>query len=79
MKPIVIRLVQIKKNHLSRISIITNAFIIALTSEFIPKMVYRGFYSDDGSLHGYVNFSLAYFDMKDLDSVSKTRSEGCLP
>ena len=56
---------------LGRLSIITNAFIIALTSEFIPKLVYRSFYSQDGSLHGYVNFSLSYFDMKDLDPESK--------
>ena len=33
---------------LGRISIITNAFIIALTSEFIPKAVYRTFHSPDG-------------------------------
>ena len=56
---------------LGRLSIITNAFIIALTSEFIPKLVYRSFYSQDGSLHGYVNFSLSYFDMKDLDPDSR--------
>jgi len=56
---------------LGRISIITNAFIIALTSEIIPKLVYRNFYSSDGSLTGYVNFTLAYFDMKDLDPLSK--------
>ena len=55
---------------LGRISIITNAFIIALTSEFIPKMVYRGFYSQDGSLHGYVNFSLSYMDMAHYDPKS---------
>lgn len=55
---------------LGRISIITNAFIIALTSEFIPKMVYRGFYSPDGSLHGYVNFSLSYMDMAHYDPAS---------
>ena len=55
---------------LGRISIISNAFIIALTSEFIPKMVYRGFYSEDGSLHGYVNFSLSYMDMAHYDPAS---------
>ena len=55
---------------LGRISIITNAFIIALTSEFIPKAVYRGFYSDDGSLNGYVNFTLSYFDPSDMDRSS---------
>ena len=60
---------------LGRISIITNAFIIALTSEFIPKMVYRGFYSKDGSLHGYVNFSLSYFDMDHHDQDSRLHPE----
>ena len=55
---------------LGRISIISNAFIIALTSEIIPKMVYRGFYSEDGSLHGYVNFSLSYMDMAHYDPAS---------
>ena len=44
-----------------KIAIITNALIIALTSEFIPKLVYRQFYSDDLSLTGYVNFSLSHF------------------
>eukprot|EP00092_Neocalanus_flemingeri_P069742 GFUD01085523.1.p1 GENE.GFUD01085523.1~~GFUD01085523.1.p1 ORF type:complete len:945 (+),score=222.25 GFUD01085523.1:241-3075(+) len=55
---------------LGRISIITNAFIIALTSEFIPKAVYRGFYSQDGSLTGYVNYTLSYFDPMDIDRTS---------
>merc|ERR1712096_214550 len=51
---------------------ITNAFIIALTSEFIPKTVYRGFYSTDGSLTGYVNFTLSYMDPQHLDRTSNT-------
>ena len=42
-----------------------------MTSEFIPKMVYRYFYSGDGSLNGYVDFSLSYFDMRDFDQISK--------
>merc|ERR1719427_901042 len=56
----------------ARISIITNAFIIALTSEFIPKAVYRGFYSIDGSLTGYVNFTLSYMDPQHIDRTSNT-------
>ena len=44
-----------------------------MTSEFIPKMVYRYFYSGDGSLNGYVDFSLSYFDMRDFDQISKMR------
>jgi len=46
-----------------KISILTNALIIALTSEFIPKVVYRQFYSSDYSLTGYVNFTLSDFAM----------------
>merc|ERR1719427_2488965 len=57
---------------LARISIITNAFIIALTSEFIPKAVYQGFYSTDGSLTGYVNFTLSYMDPQHIDRTSNT-------
>ena len=44
-----------------KISILTNASIIALTSEFIPKMVYSQFYSSDNNLNGYVNFTLSNF------------------
>jgi len=46
-----------------RISILTNALIIALTSEFIPKMVYSRFYSEDNSLDGYVDWTLSSFAM----------------
>ena len=53
------------------VSVITNGLIIALTSEFIPKMVYTHHYSEDQTLNGYVNFSLSYFDLTDLDPRSK--------
>ena len=53
------------------ISIITNALIIALTSEFIPKVVYKYFYSTDGSLAGYVDFSLSHFAFEDIDPKSE--------
>jgi len=56
---------------LGRIAVITNAFIIAITSEFIPKAVYTYFYSEDGSLTGYVNFSLSYFDPAHMDLLSQ--------
>ena len=55
---------------LTRIAVITNAFIIAVTSDFIPQLVYKYSYSE-GSLQGYVNFTLSYFDTKDLDTGSK--------
>ena len=52
---------------LGRISVVTNALIIAFTSEFIPKLVYTYGYSPDGSLRGYTNFTLAYFNPSDFD------------
>jgi len=55
---------------LGRISIITNAFIIALTSEFIPKTLYRIVYSKDGTLSGYVDFTLSKFAPLDMDPAS---------
>jgi len=55
---------------LGRISIITNAFIIALTSEFIPKTLYRIVYSKDGTLTGYVDFTLSKFAPVDMDPAS---------
>lgn len=41
------------------LAVVSNALIIALTSDFIPRMVYRLVYSPDNSLKGFVNFTLA--------------------
>jgi len=57
---------------LGRVAVIANAFILAITSEFIPKSVYLYFYSKDGTLDGYVDFSLSHFDPEDLDPLSQT-------
>ncbi|KAK7494503.1 hypothetical protein BaRGS_00014156 [Batillaria attramentaria] len=46
--------------------VISNAFIIALTSDFIPRLVYQMRYSETNDLQGYVNFSLAYFNTSDF-------------
>ncbi|CAG5129014.1 unnamed protein product, partial [Candidula unifasciata] len=58
---------------ISRMAIITNAFIIALTSEFIPRLVYTLRYSEDGSLSGYVNFTMAYFNTSDFAPEDKPK------
>ncbi|XP_046854915.1 anoctamin-4-like isoform X3 [Xenia sp. Carnegie-2017] len=47
---------------LSAFSVLVNAFVIAFTSDFIPKMVYKYSYSPDESLDGYLNNSLSYYD-----------------
>ncbi|NXS99153.1 ANO7 protein, partial [Jacana jacana] len=43
---------------ITHLAIISNAFLIAFTSDFLPRLYYE--YVHDSSLHGYVNFTLAY-------------------
>ncbi|XP_042334842.1 anoctamin-7-like isoform X2 [Sceloporus undulatus] len=43
---------------LAQISVIVNAFLIAFTSDFLPRLLYQ--YEYDSQLRGYVNFTLAY-------------------
>uniref|UniRef100_A0A8C8J1P2 Anoctamin n=1 Tax=Oncorhynchus tshawytscha TaxID=74940 RepID=A0A8C8J1P2_ONCTS len=38
------------------VAVISNAFLIAFTSDFLPRLYYR--YNNDGNLQGYVNFTL---------------------
>ncbi|KAJ0181435.1 hypothetical protein K1T71_003520 [Dendrolimus kikuchii] len=51
-------------DSIGKLSIITNGFIIAFTSEFIPRLVYR---FTNGSLDKYVNHSLANFNITVLE------------
>ncbi|KAG5339529.1 ANO1 protein, partial [Acromyrmex charruanus] len=53
-------------DSISKISVITNAFIIAFTSNFIPRLVYRITVSDNYSLEGFLDHSLAKFNTSDL-------------
>ena len=59
---------------LTRVAVITNAFIIAITSDFIPELVYSTMYSETGDLRGYVNFTLSYLDTRDLDRGQVTNN-----
>ncbi|CAI9741493.1 anoctamin-7 isoform X1 [Octopus vulgaris] len=53
---------------LAHLAVISNAFLIAFTSEFLPKMLYQ--YTHSYELKGYTNFTLAY-------SPNGTISEEC--
>ena len=57
-------------NSIAVIAVYANAFLIALTSEFIPRLVYVHGYSPDGTLNGYVNFTLSVFNTSDLDPLT---------
>lgn len=51
----------------TRILLLNQSFIIAFNSDFIPKIVYLLADSRDRSLSGYVNFTLSYMDISELD------------
>lgn len=53
-------------DSISKLSVITNGFIIAFTSEFIPRFIYQFFKSEDKTLNGYVNYSLSVFNTSDF-------------
>ncbi|XP_042217319.1 anoctamin-7-like isoform X2 [Homarus americanus] len=44
-------------DFMAHLAVISNAFLIAFTSEFLPQLLYK--YEYDWSLTGYVNFTLA--------------------
>ncbi|XP_066493421.1 anoctamin-7-like [Tiliqua scincoides] len=51
---------------LAQVSVVINAFLIAFTSDFLPRLLYQ--YEHDSHLHGYINFTLAYSPPSYVDS-----------
>ncbi|XP_077168838.1 anoctamin-7-like isoform X1 [Paroedura picta] len=51
---------------LAHVSVIVNAFLIAFTSDFLPRLLYQC--EHDSWLRGYVNFTLAYSPPSYVDS-----------
>ncbi|KAF9797805.1 hypothetical protein SFRURICE_018000 [Spodoptera frugiperda] len=47
------------------LAVVSNAFVIAYTSDFIPRMVYIFVYSPDHTLSGYIYHCLAWFNTSD--------------
>lgn len=61
-------------DSIGKLSVITNGFIIAFTSEFIPRLVYQIRKSVDGSLDGYVDYSLSRFNTSDFHASRAPRN-----
>ncbi|XP_038562190.1 anoctamin-3 isoform X1 [Micropterus salmoides] len=64
------------------LAVITNAFVIAITSDYIPRFVYafkygpcvdKGHHHEDECLRGYMNSSLSVFDMGEMKNSSQSR------
>nr|XP_033809368.1 anoctamin-2 [Geotrypetes seraphini] len=53
-------------NGIGKFSVIINAFVISVTSDFIPRLVYQYMYSDNGTMHGFINHTLSYFNVSHL-------------
>uniref|UniRef100_A0AAQ5YG42 Anoctamin n=1 Tax=Amphiprion ocellaris TaxID=80972 RepID=A0AAQ5YG42_AMPOC len=45
---------------------VLQAFVISFTSDFIPRLVYQYTYSPDGTMHGFINHTLSYFNVSDF-------------
>lgn len=44
------------------------AFVISFTSDFIPRLVYLYMYSENGTMHGFVNHTLSSFNVSDFQN-----------
>ncbi|XP_047219717.1 anoctamin-5b isoform X2 [Girardinichthys multiradiatus] len=53
-------------NAVAILSVVTNAFIMAFTSDMIPRMVYLYAYSKDASMSGYINNSLSVYNISQI-------------
>lgn len=51
---------------MGKFSVIINAFVISFTSDFIPRLVYQYMYSETGTMHGFINHTLSYFNVSDF-------------
>lgn len=56
-------------------AVVSNAFVIAYTSDFIPRMVYKYVYSPQFTLHGYIEHSLSVFNTSDYKDEWGTKTE----
>ncbi|XP_076753625.1 anoctamin-1-like isoform X2 [Xylocopa sonorina] len=56
---------------ISKLSVVTNGFIIAFTSNFIPRLVYQISVSDNYSLEGFLEHSLSKFNTSDFKNGTK--------
>ncbi|XP_072905374.1 anoctamin-9-like isoform X2 [Hemitrygon akajei] len=66
------------------LAVIGNGLVIAITSDFIPRLVYRyeygpcadGYSSVDSCLMGYVNNSLSVFHVKNFENETRLKDNG---
>ncbi|KAJ7427286.1 Anoctamin-5 [Willisornis vidua] len=62
-------------NGMAILSVVTNAFIVAFTSDMIPRLVYYYAYyeNEDSPMSGYINNSLSVFLISDFPDRNKPK------
>lgn len=74
------RLVTLKVDYIfCAILHVVQALIIAFTSKFVDRLVYKSLYSNTHSLEGFVNNSLAYFNVSDFPKGTAPHPEEITP
>ncbi|XP_008287924.1 anoctamin-5 isoform X2 [Stegastes partitus] len=60
-------------NGVAVLSVVTNAFIVAFTSDMIPRLVYMYAYQPEGAMNmkGYINNSLSVFNISEIPVESR--------
>ncbi|TKS91105.1 Anoctamin-1 Discovered on gastrointestinal stromal tumors protein 1 [Collichthys lucidus] len=53
---------------MGKFSVIINAFVISFTSDFIPRLVYLYMFSQTGTMHGFIDHTLSYFNVSNFRS-----------
>uniref|UniRef100_A0AAV2IU25 Anoctamin n=1 Tax=Knipowitschia caucasica TaxID=637954 RepID=A0AAV2IU25_KNICA len=51
---------------MGKFSVIINAFVISFTSDFIPRLVYQYIYSPTGTMHGFIDHTLSFFNVSNF-------------
>nr|XP_015810445.2 anoctamin-2b isoform X1 [Nothobranchius furzeri] len=51
---------------MGKLSVIINAFVISFTSDFVPRLVYQYMFSPTGTMDGFINHTLSYFNVSEF-------------
>ncbi|PWA14677.1 hypothetical protein CCH79_00014307 [Gambusia affinis] len=51
---------------MGKLSVIINAFVISFTSDFVPRLVYQYMYSQTGTMHGFIDHTLSFFNVSNF-------------
>ncbi|XP_071344778.1 anoctamin-5b isoform X2 [Trachinotus anak] len=65
-------------NAVAILSVVTNAFIMAFTSDMIPRMVYLYAYSANTTMEGYINNSLSIYTFSQMRVANMSESSNWL-